>query len=81
LKDGDSLEAALRRLAQCPNAKVVFILTSLLFLLNNVIDNLITTEGLTYDDICERLMDLISTTQKVTPQITRPKSESITHNP
>jgi hypothetical protein len=64
-KDGDSLEAALRPLAQSPKAKVAFILTSLPSSLDNVIDNLTTKEGLTYDNVCGRLMDLVSTSKKI----------------
>jgi hypothetical protein len=64
-KDGDSLEVALRPLAQSPKVKAAFILTSLPSLLDNVVDNLTTKEGLIYDDVCERLMDLVSTSKKI----------------
>src|SRR5208337_1727592 len=54
-----SLEKVLRPLANLPVAKAAFFLASLPTSLDNVVDNLMTKDSLTYDDACQHLLDLV----------------------
>lgn len=67
--DPDSLEAALRPLAKSTKAKGSLFLTTLPSELDNIVDNLKTKQHLTYDDVCQRLMELsIASTSIEDPQ-------------
>src|SRR5208337_2017171 len=54
-----SLEKVLCLLANLPVTKVAFFLASLPTSLDNVVDNLTTKDSLTYNDTCQRLLDLV----------------------